>query len=861
MTDRSLFLLFLISACCCCLNAQNLIVNPGFENTTQDADKPDYWHPRSTTLAYHHIETNSANVYAGSKCVKFNNTSASVQNCYYYSNYSITGATTNFPNVSSGEVYEFSIKYKTDSAFTGTGISIQLFLCDGVNIVGNYNTEYITSPGAWSTLKIRGTVQGTVNKIAAGVNYSGKGIAWVDEAQLIKISSPLCKNGSFETDIASPTDKPDYYMPRSTTSTYHHVETSFLNTYLGYNASLFNNTGAATACYYYGPYNAGGTASDYIAVCPGDSYSISGQGRTDAAFAGNDGVRLSIIFWNNSTYVSRADSAYTKSTAWTKIAQDGTVPAGANKMSYSVEYNGQNKAWVDEVRLLPKNLVKNSSFETDASPADKADYWYPKSDTLSYHHVDASAYYEGSKSAMFNNTGGTAAACYYYGPSDAASSSAQLMDVVPGEIYTFSAYGKVDTEFSGTGLMVSILFYNDGTYVSRTDSSWTVPASWTQKTVTATVPATGVNKICYSIEYNGKGKAWFDRATLSKTDPWYYVAAPVNSLESLTFTPLSKVAYATMQNKFYAYHAQMELYYNGDGSWNNGYGVVTADYPNGHPLLRASSNAVIGYLHAYNKIGSSYQATASARSLAALNWLVSQQNANGSFSWWNANPPTTMGGPEMYETGLAGAALIKGYEFFGTQGYLDASNAACDYLVTCVPSANANANFNAFAIMALVANYKHTATQAYLDQALTYMNTILSFQLDSGMWADTHNEYIYYHGVIVQSMVELIDVMPDSNPKKEVIRQALYKALNHTRRSQSHSPYQTAGALLQHPINLGIWYCPSTTMAVTEAYSLLGMSSLNDSMDTLTAGAQWIVKDTVQAFGLAALGIMLDYYY
>lgn len=852
MITRSLFLLFLISACCCGLNAQNLIVNPGFESTTYNADKPDYWHAR--TSQYHHIETNTANVYAGSKCGMFNNDSGSVQTCYYYSNYDISGTNPNFTGVSTGETYEFSIKYKTDSAFFGNGIGIQIFLCDGGRIVGNYNLDAVKSPGTWSTLKIRAEVNGVVNRISAGVFYTGQGIAWVDEAQLIKVSDPLCKNGSFETDTATPLDKPDYYMPRSTT--YHHVETSLLNTYLGYNAALFDAT-SASDCYYYGPYNAGGTASNYISVCPGDSYYISGFGRADSSFVGNYGVRLSIIFWNNSTYVSRVYSSFTKSLTWTKMTASGTVPAGANKMSYSAEYTGQNKAWVDEVRVLPSNLAKNTSFETDsASPADKPDYWLAKPATSSYHHVDTAAYYEGSKSAMFNNTGGTADTCYYYGPADAASSAVQYLDAIPGETYTFSVYGKVDTGFSGTGLMVSILFYNDNTYITRTASSWTAPASWTQKTVTATVPATGVNRICYSIEYNGKGKAWFDRATLSKTSPWYYTAAPISSTESLTFTPPSKLAYATMQNNFYAYHAQMELYYNGDGSWNKGYGVVTTDYPNGHPLVRASANAVLGYLHAYNKIGSSYQPTASARSLAALNWLLNQQNANGSFSWWNANPPTTGGGPEMYESGLAGAALIKGYEFFGTQSYLDASNAVCNYFVTSVTTANANANYNAFAIMALVANYKHTATDAYLNLAIKYMDTILSFQLDSGMWADVHNEYIYYHGIIVQSMVELIDVMPDSNPKKEMIRQSLYKALNHIRRSQNNSPYPTVGAILTHPIYGGFMYCPHTTKAVTEAYSILGMTSLAE-----TAGTLWFGKDTVQGFGLATLGIMLDCYY
>lgn len=875
MFNRSLFLLFFISTCCCCLNAQNLIVNPDFESTTQNSDKPDYWYPRSATLQYHHITTNGTYVYSGSKSAKFYNNCGSDQNCYYYSNYNIGGTAANFPNVLTGEVYEFSIKYMTDNTFSCAGqdggISIQILFYDkDSNIVGNYNTDSFTSLNQWSTLKLRGTTMGLATRIDVGINYFGQGGAYVDAAQLIKVSDQLCINGGFEIDSTTPTDKPDYFMPRSTTSSYHHVETSFLNVYSGNNAALFNSTGATNACYYYGPYNAGGSTSNYIPVCPGDSYTISGFGRVDGnspAFSG-DGVRLSLIFQNNDNYVSRADSSYTTSTAWTKMTQDGTIPAGANLMLYSAEYSGQNKAWVDEVRVVPKNLVKNSSFETDVtSPSDKPDYWLARSTTAAYHHIETTFAYEGSKCAQFNNTSGTDAGCYFYGPADAASSAVSCLDVVPGETYTFSAWGTVNSNFTGSGIYVSIIFLNDDTYVSRANSTKISTAqAWQKLSVSATVPATGVNKMYYSVEYDGRNKAWFDRAELYKVDPWYYQAAPISSLESLSFTPPSKSSSTNVLGNFYAYHNVLETHYNVDGNatggnWGTGYGVVATGYPSGHPLIRASANAAIGYLSAHDKLDVSYRAITSARGQAALEWLLTQQNTNGSFSWWNMNPPTTDGGPQMYETGLAGVALVKGYEFFGDSRYLTASTNACNYFVNSVPNPDANANYNAFAITTLVANYRHTATQAYLTQALKYMNAILSFQLDSGMEADTHNEYIYYHGIITQSMVELLSVMPDSNPKKQVISHALYKALNHVRRMQSHSSYPTSGALLEHPINGGLWYCEHTTIAVTEAYSLLGMTSLSDSMNTLTAGVQGIVEDYTQVFGLAAIGIMIEYYY
>jgi hypothetical protein len=106
----------------------------------------------------------------------------------------------------------------------------------------------------------------------------------------------------------------------------------------------------------------------------------------------------------------------------------------------------------------------------------------------------------------------------------------------------------------------------------------------------------------YSVEYYGYGgKAWFDRAALSKTVPWYYQAVPVDSLCSMNFSK-SKLASATAFSALYAQHTQNELYYNGDGSWGTGYVVVTNDYPNGHPLIRTSASLAMGYLASYAKL-------------------------------------------------------------------------------------------------------------------------------------------------------------------------------------------------------------------------------------------------------------------
>ena len=864
MITRSLLQCFLMLIFCCCLNAQNLIVNPGFEETTQDSDKPDYWLYRFAN--YHHIETNPANVYSGSKCAKFNNNSGSDDTCYYYSNYDITGTDPDFPSVLAGETYEVSIKYRVDGAFTGKGISVAIFFFEDTTAIGNVESLPGTST-TWGTIKCRGKIFGAVDKIGVGVYYDGKGIAWVDDVQLYKVADPLCINSGFETDITSPTDKPDYWAPRMTN--YHHVETSAANTYRGNKAAQFNNTaGSSDACYYYGPYDAAGSTANYISVCPGDSYTISGFGRVDSTFIGN-GIYLSLLFCNNSTYVDRTDSSYTTSTTWSPMTVDATVPAGANQMLYSAEYRGRKKAWIDEVRVVPKNLVKNSSFETDTtSPSDIPDYWLPR--MTNYHHVDATVAYEGSKSAQFNNTSGTSDACYYYGPATAAS-AAQYIDVLPGETYTFSAWGKVNSNFTGSGIFVSIMFNNDNTYVSRADSAYSTSTNWTKMSVQATVPATGVNRISYSIEYRGCNKAWFDRAELYRTDVWYYQAAPISSLESLSFTPPSKLASATMLSDFYAYSDVLEGIYNGDGSWGCGYGVqsATQDYPNGHPLIRTTANAVLGYLRAYNKLDTAHKAVASARAYAGLEWLLNQQNADGGFDWWWSNPPQSDGGAALYEGGLAGQALARGYLFFSDSRYLTASNNICNYFLNEPPSANAN--YNALATSALAANYAITSNTNYLNRAILYMNAVMTYQLDSGMEADSANEYIYYHSIITKGLADLLTVIPSTYPKKAVISQSMYRALNHIRRMQCHvgesnvtPPYQPAGGIiLEHPIfrpvGSGGIYCPHSTMAVAKAYFQWGIAS--DSLNTLTVGSQYFGNEAIQVYGFAALGMLLEYYY
>jgi hypothetical protein len=853
------------------INAQNLLINPGFETNNSQGDIA-YWHPRDTTIAGKETEY----VYSGFQCAKFTNNSGVNAVSYYSANYDVDGINPDFSTVESDAVYDFYIKYKTDSTFSGEGIYIQMCFYKGDEPIGMYQTVPYTSCD-WTTLQLEGIARQGADNVQVTIYYSGQGNAWVDEALLVR-REQLCINRSFEIDSVNPEDIPDYWHPRGGSYLqYHHVENSLLNTYLGNNAALFNSSVTNIDCYLYGPYDVTGAISQYIPVCPGDSYKISGFVRADTSFFGS-GIKLNMIFWNNGTFISRLASPYIASTVWTKVTKEGIVPANANFISYSVEYNGQGKAWADEICLEQKNLAKNSSFETDtASPIDIPDYWHSRGGSYAqYHHVETLLAYEGSKCAQFNNTSGSDISAYFYGRSEMDSGAMQYLDVVPGETYNLSAWGKVDAAFVGTGLSVSLLFFNgDGktnTFVNRVYSAWNTSTSWDKMSVSAVVPA-GANKMAYSMEYRGRNMAWVDRVGLYKTSPWYYSEASEHSLESLSFTPPAKKTYIQVSDKFISYHNYFESNYmaagNPLGTWGIGYGAQS----NNHPLVRCSANATLAYLHAYSKFTDpALLALFENRAKAALDWLLTQQNLDtssaqyGAFPWWYSTTPTYSGGGEMYEGGLAGLALIKGYNFFlsldsvAANNYLISSNRLCDYFLTI--DGSVNVNFNAFATMALTANYTVTGNEDYFNKAMYFIDKIISFQLNSGMWADAHNQYIWYHGIITRSLVRLMSVLPDSNPKKEVIRQVLYKALNHIRRSQSYAADPTLGLLVRHPLTGESDYCGSFSMnATVEAYALLGITSLSDSLDTFSATAILQGYEAIHGHYFAALGIFLDFYY
>lgn len=153
-------------------------------------------------------------------------------------------------------------------------------------------------------------------------------------AQTVKIENP-----GFEENTKSK-DLPDNWIPRF--EKYHHIETDPANVYEGKQSAFFNNDSAeVVGCYYYG---------QQLAVVPGENYTFSAWCKVAPDFTGT-GVFVSIIFWKGGKYLNRADSSKHASKTWTKASVQATVPADADRMSCTLEYIGQNKAWFDNAEL------------------------------------------------------------------------------------------------------------------------------------------------------------------------------------------------------------------------------------------------------------------------------------------------------------------------------------------------------------------------------------------------------------------------------------------------------------------------------------------------------------------------------
>ncbi len=307
-------------------------------------------------------------------------------------------------------------------------------------------------------------------------------------------------------------------------------------------------------------------------------------------------------------------------------------------------------------------------------------------------------------------------------------------------------------------------------------------------------------------------------------DPDYYRTRPVELNAATVFGPLLLAAGACYElarvrewnrpiearahfecpdpeavQRFYTRcHEICEGQYNGDGSWGNG----TVDNPEGtfdeifkesrsdHPIVRYSGFAAMGYLAASetdpNKVYSQ-------RASEALEWLLCNQEPDGSYRLWTRRAEGQADLDAcLFDTGIAGSALVAGYEHTGDPALLAASARTArweaNYLIVW------NTNFNAFAVWHLARHYEISADKDALAAAVyRARHAMLCSQQPSGGWVG-HNSMVWYHGINVRAYACLLRVLPEGHNFRDELLAALRASI-----ALVGSLQQADGSLLHRP--------------------------------------------------------------
>lgn len=236
----------------------------------------------------------------------------------------------------------------------------------------------------------------------------------------------------------------------------------------------------------------------------------------------------------------------------------------------------------------------------------------------------------------------------------------------------------------------------------------------------------------------------------------YHFAAPLQ-------TQVSKA--------FQAAHEISEALYLGGGIWAGEAPI---------PLIRFTSRRVIGYACAYRVLANPVYLT---RAREGLEYLLREQKPSGTFVWYYRS---TRGidnqNDGLYETAIAGCALVEGYRLLGDVRYLLASEKAARWVMACPISPNTN--YNMFAVWHLAALYRETQKSDYLEAAVYRTKEGgIPGQFASGGWPG-HNSWSWYHGIIVRGMAELYNVLSVDHPFRIELQPSLMTAINRLIREQ-----------------------------------------------------------------------------
>ncbi len=256
-----------------------------------------------------------------------------------------------------------------------------------------------------------------------------------------------------------------------------------------------------------------------------------------------------------------------------------------------------------------------------------------------------------------------------------------------------------------------------------------------------------------------------------------------------------------VEQYFARVHATCERNHNPDGSYYQGtsldpdvtFDEIIKESRTSHPIPRDTSHCILGYLDMYRY---SPQKIYLQRARAGLEWLVKEQEPDGCFRLWTRKREGQV--PHhgcLFDTGIAAAALAKGYEFFKDERYLAASARAARWELDW--PVDRNVNFNAFAFWHLAEHYRLTGDENLLEKTLyKTRQAMLTPQQANGGWAG-HNSWIWYHGINIRAYAALFNVLPAAHPFRPDLEQALRASLGYFTRLQMEN-----GAVHPNPDNL-----------------------------------------------------------
>lgn len=135
-----------------------------------------------------------------------------------------------------------------------------------------------------------------------------------------------------------------------------------------------------------------------------------------------------------------------------------------------------------------------------------------------------------------------------------------------------------------------------------------------------------------------------------------------------------------------------------------------------------------------------------------------------------------MGGTQ-FDTGVCGMALLQAGAVYGEAGWMDAGYRAANWALSqaCVT----NFNYNAFSVSLLAHASRASGNAKYLEAALNKFRLgVAPGQAPNGRWIDPHNARTVYHIIILRSMGDLLDALPQNRSEeiaevKEILRPAV----------------------------------------------------------------------------------------